>query len=154
MGRTGSVQARERIIRERFSEQLCGQCRAHYTSDSVIVLAHRRSVWMVMAACPSCQSRSLFVVSFNDASLRPSDPVTSSMPDFFPNSFLPAIPSDAPTTPRLAVPDLRPSLEAPSRALRVTGADVNAMHEFLQRFDGDFRTIFSSTPPPRDDGAS
>lgn len=146
------MQARERIIRDRFTEQVCGQCRAHYTADSVVVLAHRRSVWMVMAACPSCQGRALFVVSFHDGQ-RPSDALLDT-PQFFPNSFLPATPPDAPSATKQAIPEFIPPLENPARRVQVTIADVNAMHEFLQRFDGDFRSLFTPPSPRGDDTAS
>lgn len=145
------MQARERIIRDRFTEQLCGQCRAHYSADSVVVLAHRRSVWMVMATCPSCQGRALFVVSFHDAGQQLFDAPLDT-PEFFPNSFLPA--AEASSSPKLALPDLRPPLDLPGDASEVTIADVNAMHEFLQRFDGDFRGLFTPPSPRRDDASS
>jgi len=138
------VHARERIIRSRFTEHECGRCHAHFTEDSVTVLARRRSTWMVMACCPRCQRRALYVVSFPDAQSLDQQ-VRIAAPDIFPNSFLSSAPGSDPLQDDLLAPSDHSAAKLPP--LPITSADVNAMHDFLQRFDGDFRTLFARKPP-------
>ena len=159
------MQARERIIRARFAEHVCGHCGAHYTPESVLVLARRRSAWMVMASCPHCQRRGLFVVSFPDQT--PNDSGSSEDPTMFPDAFLPTLhtippsagpspvapappapptsptpptPPSAPASAEMASPTTPPPT-VPSPPITVT--DVNEMHQFLAQFKGNFRSLFS-----------
>ena len=121
------MQARERIIRDRFAEQACGSCGAPFPPESVLVLARRRTRWLVMVTCPTCQHRNLFVVSF-------------------PQSRANEV-SHSPLAAQAAHPPLTPEHDDP-----VTFADVYSMREFLASFSGDFRSFFASPhPTPRDD---
>lgn len=161
------MHARERIVRERFAEQTCTHCGAQYPPEGVVVLARRRSTWMVMATCTQCQQPGLFVVSFPDAhrdaehtqphETLPAAPVDVSLelPDIIPNSFLPARPNslDHPIadTPPVDRPDVMPHGKSASP---VTVNDVNEMHEFLARFNGDFGTLFARIYPQASDDSS
>lgn len=155
------MHARERIVRERFAEQTCTHCGAHYPAEGVIVLARRRSTWMVMATCTRCQQRGLFVVSFpeahrSDEQLGQSPPSTHfDAPNIFPGTFLPTAPEttthEPADTPQLEQsgathPDTPPAL--------VTVNDVNEMHEFLASFNGDFNTLFARIHPQSSDDSS
>jgi hypothetical protein len=136
------VHARERMIRERFTEHACAHCGSHYLPESVVVLARRRSAWMVMAGCPRCERRALFVVSFPDVPHSGASDLPAEQPKVFPNTFLPA-PHTFDPEPH-ASSDLSPAppTTAPQAPLPITQADVAAMHQFLDHFDGDFRALF------------
>ena len=134
------MHARERIIRARFAEHACAHCGSHYLSDSVVVLARRRSTWMVMASCPECERRALFVVSFPDSALPNVDPLSFDQPQVFPSSFLTFPDPDEPPSSAVLSPPTPPLPEASSP---ITQADINAMHDFLTSFTGDFRALFS-----------
>jgi hypothetical protein len=166
-GREWSMHARERIVRERFAEQTCTHCGARYPSDGVVVLARRRSTWMVMATCTQCQQRGLFVVSFPDAHhdfdhAQPHETLPAAqldvpvdLPEIVSNSFLPAEPNslDHPlaNTPPLDQPGLMLPGKTPSP---VTVNDVNEMHEFLAGFTGNFSTLFARIFPQSSDDSS
>ena len=137
------MRARERIVRERFAEQKCAHCGSLYPSEGVVILARRSSTWMVMASCASCLRPGVFVVSF------PSQPAG--------HSSLPAhesstIPSDSPidvspisSSPVVPSPDqaTEAAYSSPHEPLvPVNAADVNAMHEFLATFNGNFARLF------------
>jgi hypothetical protein len=166
-GREWSMHARERIVRERFAEQTCTHCGAQYPPDGVVVLARRRSTWMVMATCTQCQQRGLFVVSFPDAHHDANHAqshetlpaaqldVSVDLPEIISNNFLPARPNslDHPLadTPPLDQPGLMPPGKTPSP---VTVNDVNEMHAFLAGFSGNFSTLFARIYPQSSDDSS
>ena len=58
------MHARERMIQERFATHTCADCGWPYAPRSVLVLARRRSTWMVLVTCAQCGRRGIFVVSF------------------------------------------------------------------------------------------
>ncbi|MFI5273099.1 MAG: hypothetical protein ACHQ4H_08725 [Ktedonobacterales bacterium] len=120
------MRTRERIIREQFAERACRRCGAPYGADSVVILARRPSHWMVMVSCEHCHQRNVYLISFPD----PADP----------NAVAP-LDLDSPFAP-------------PPERSPITATDVAAMHEFLQDFSGDFRSIFSTPRSQRKDDPS
>lgn len=125
--------ARERIIRDRFAQRSCGRCGAHYTAESVVILARRPSHWMAMVSCPGCSQRNVYLISFADAeSTDTAQTAQTAHADAA---------TDTPLAPPAAHSPLTPSI------LPISDADVAAMHAFLQHFSGDFQTLFS-TPHP------
>lgn len=141
--------ARERIIRDRFAQRSCGRCGAQYTSESVLILARRPSHWMVMVSCPHCSHRNVYLISFADAEAGAGSAVTEQphgiSPQRFPSADADPDAADADTDTPFAVPPPQ-SMPAPS-IQPISEDDVAAMHDFLQDFSGDFRTLFS-TPRP------
>jgi hypothetical protein len=122
------MHARERIIRERFAQQKCQECGSHYDEDGILVLARRRSTWMVLVTCQSCEHRGIFVVSFPtalDAKAQHSKLDLSSLPD--------ALTDTANVT--LGHPP-QPSSDP------VSADEVNQMRDFLTTFDGNFHRLF------------
>ena len=160
------MHARERIVRERFAEQACTHCGAQYPPEGVVVLARRRSTWMVMATCTQCQQPGLFVVSFPDAQRdaeheQPNEALPAAqveIPNIIPNIFLPT----SPDSPSRALADTSPPAPKPPDLIQhgekpapVTVNDVNDMHEFLARFNGDFNALFAHIrPQPSDDSST
>lgn len=140
--------ARERIIRDRFAKRSCGRCGAQYTSESVVVLARRPSHWMVMVSCPHCSHRNVYLISFADA----DSSADLSSPDGSrgtPSQLFPSIPAEAGAdSPDAETPYALPPAPGTHRVQPISEDDVAAMHDFLQDFSGDFRTLFS-TPRPR-----
>src|SRR5215469_9980010 len=146
---------RERVVRERFAEQACRHCGAHYPPTCVVVLARRPAAWMVMATCDRCERRALFLVTFPRGHtgvplIQPDDPhlLARSFPPLPPRR--PALPSPQPPSPRVPLlPD------ATAHSSPVTDDDVCAMRDFLVHFDGDFHALFAGRHSRRpDDGAS
>src|SRR5579871_1380678 len=80
------------MIRTRFTEHECADCGSHYLPTSVVVLARRRSAWMVMASCPSCERRALYVVTFPEQAQPNAVPLSFEEPRVFPHAFFPLSP--------------------------------------------------------------
>src|SRR5262249_48071256 len=106
------------MIRARFTEHVCTHCGAHYTAESVVVLARRRSTWMVMACCPRCQPPSLFIVPFPNAMLTANSDDSKFASDvnggaeIYPGTFFSApysLPSTAATSSPHDTPRIAPS---------------------------------------------
>ncbi|HEV2403926.1 MAG TPA: hypothetical protein VGR88_00655 [Ktedonobacterales bacterium] len=134
---------RERVIRDRFAGLACAHCGASYAPSAIVVLARRRTKWMVLACCHSCERQAIFVVTFPEPraeSDAEGQPIGSSDPDL-PVSMNAPSHEDSPHFPQ---PEPVPAA--------VTIRDVNAMHEFLSHFDGNFQTLFApSRKRPSDD---
>ena len=138
--------ARERIIRDRVAKRSCGRCGAPYTSESVVILARRPSHWMVMVSCPHCSHRNVYLISFADADSGGDLSPAERARDIGPQQ-LPSVPSIADAETPFALPPSH-TMPTPTPAiLPISEDDVAAMHDFLQDFSGDFRTLFS-TPRP------
>jgi hypothetical protein len=135
------------MIRTRFAEHECADCGSHYLPTSVVVLARRRSAWMVMASCPTCERRALFVVTFPDQAQPNAAPLTFEEPRVFPHAYLPR-PSDSSHS---SDPSSDLPIALPPGAQRdlapISESEVAAMREFLASFDGDFGALF--TPEKR-----
>jgi hypothetical protein len=117
---------RERSIRERFERQMCSQCGAPYPPASVVVIAHRGAVYVLMASCDQCQHRAIFLVSFPEQSA----------------SAHPTISRPHATHPEISPLLTSSALHSSSARSTVTTADVDEMRQFLASFDGDFRSLF------------
>lgn len=131
-----SMHPRERVIRDRFSGLACAHCGTLYAPAAIVVLARRRTKWMVLACCHSCERQAIFVVTFPPSQLNSSTPPQVSAPNASLHSscsdLAHALDDQPPPDPN---PDARP----------ITDRDVDAMHDFLVRFDGDFQSLFSHT---------
>lgn len=125
------MDAQERIILRLFAEQHCPRCGSPYQAESVLVLARRSEVWMIMISCASCLQKDTFVVKFpvelqgrrRVTSYRLSRPPSTPLPEERP---LPLPETPPPTTP-------------------VTSDDVLDMHLFLKDFNGDFQRVFDES---------
>ncbi len=136
------MHAREHVIRDRFAERACPHCGASYVPDAVVVLARRRSLWVVMASCRQCPRRDLYVVSFGHEgqSARPFD-VAEAAALIEGDLAAPSSLTDGSPSGRVGG---RQDEHTPTP---ITEADVHSMRDFLERFTGDFQTLFSSRRP-------
>jgi hypothetical protein len=139
------MRARERIVRERFADQKCAHCGCLYSGEGVVILARRSSTWMVMVSCSSCLRPGVFLVSFppqqtvgqyGQADSHPASPLP---PDTSINvSAISALPLASPTEPASETP----YAPLPESLGPINASDVNAMHEFLATFNGNFSKLF------------
>ena len=128
------MHARERLIRERFATLDCHACGHTYSFESVLVLARRHSTWMVMASCPWCEHRAIYVVTFppRTSTSNPMQQAHTTRIEWGPHANTPS--------------DLRAedaSSVQPPAGSPVTLHDVEQMRAFLDRFDGNFKRAFS-----------
>ncbi len=135
---------RERVIRDRFAGLACAHCGASYAPSAIVVLARRRTKWMVLAYCHSCERQAIFVVTF-------PEPQAGTDAEAQATGDSRADLSSARDLPTRDYPSEFPQPEPVPAAVSVR--DVNAMHEFLLRFDGNFQTLFApSRKRPSEDG--
>jgi hypothetical protein len=128
------MHARERMIRERFATLACHACGHAYNSSSVLVLARRHSTWMVMASCPWCEHRAIYVVTFPS---RPSSSYSAQQAHTTRIEWSPH--SNTPSDLRAeSAPSSQPPAGGP-----ITRDDVDQMRTFLDGFDGNFKRTFS-----------
>ncbi len=130
------MDGQERIIRKLFTEKMCYRCGRGYEPASILVLARRSDVWMVMISCTGCEQKDTYVVKF-PPQLQGRRHVTSyriSKP-----------PASTPLPPQTAEPSLTLSdiTETPPLSQPVSADDVLNMHLFLKDFNGDFQQLFS-----------
>ena len=156
------MQARERIIRERFAEQVCAHCGTRYPASGIVVLARRPAAWMILASCEHCQHHSIFVVRFSlPHAAAPEDSLPEAT-NLLPDALLPPAASSGASSG----PQSPTSLDRHDEAIGaphdeamdqqpITDRDVDAMHEFLSSFDGDFQSLFAhQRPRAKDDSSS
>ena len=127
---------RERVIRDRFSGLACAHCGTLYAPAAIVVLARRRTKWMVLACCHTCERQAIFVVTFPPSQLNQPTPPQVSSPGSLALSPLPDLAHSFDDQP-FPDSDLSPQ--------PVTDRDVDSMHEFLAHFDGNFQSLFSHT---------
>jgi hypothetical protein len=124
----------ERIILRLFAEQHCPRCGSQYQAESVLVLARRSEVWMIMIFCASCHQKDTFVVKF-PVEMQGRSRVTSYRLSRPPSTPLPeGLQEPPPETPL-----------APTSTMPVTSDDVLDMYLFLKDFNGDFQRLFTET---------
>lgn len=139
------MHARERIIRERFADQVCAHCGARYPASGIVVLARRPAAWMILASCEQCRRHSIFVVRFSSPHTATPD---NSMPDA--THLLP----DALLSPFTNSPPMPLDDDSATAARPISDHDVDAMHDFLSGFGGDFRSLFAHQHPRGTDDSS
>src|SRR5437660_4098263 len=135
------MDAQERIIRRLFTEQQCQRCGRPYKPESVLVLARRSEVWMVMISCLDCEQKDTYVVKFPPqmqgrrrvTSYRLSKPPAATpLPEEIEGPQKKRPESLEMPTPLASTPPVAPSQP-------VDADDVLDMHLFLKNFNGDFQ---------------
>ena len=105
--------AQERLFKQLLSTHRCSNCRHRFARDRFSVVAKHEKLWVVSARCSSCHMAQMFWVSLRHGIQLAPEELTSAERERL--EALPALNSD----------------------------DVLEMHEFLNEFDGDFRSLFA-----------
>lgn len=108
----------------------CRVCHRQHEGADVNVLSQKPDVWMMVVECPDCQTRS-FVAAVVDEKYAP-DAENALKQLAVEHHGLLAIEK---------APIEKPVTQGPVEP--VTDEDVNDLHEFLQTFNGDFRSLFA-----------
>ena len=107
--------SQERLFRQLLSTHRCTNCRHRFDRDRFNVVARHEKLWVVSARCSSCRASQMFWVSLRNGIQLAPEEVSPLEREHFE-----------------ALPEL-------------TSDDVLEMHEFLNEFDGDFRSLFART---------
>src|SRR5262249_6902394 len=113
----------KRIVLERMDR--CSVCHRTFEPDDIHVLSRKPDVWMMVVQCEDCQARNFVAALIGDG-----DPAAARM-------ALREL--SAEQTPAGA--EVEPDRATTGEPLGID--DVIEMHEFLQTFDGDFKSLFA-----------
>jgi hypothetical protein len=122
-----------RIVVERMDR--CTVCHRRFVEDDVEVVSRKSDVWLMIVQCKDCHSRS-FAAVVGDTSA-PID--TESLFGFRSDGSIEiTFEMDA------DFHDLETAIEDDGDPVNVD--DLLAMHDFLESFDGDFKSLFAEEP--------
>jgi hypothetical protein len=117
-----------RIVVERMDR--CSVCHRSFDEDDVEVVSRKQDMWMMIVQCRDCHARSFVAALVGEASQ------ASPMGQLF---------DLAAAEVEFHELDEDDAQVDHSEADPVTVDDVIAMHDFLETFDGDFRSLFRSS---------
>ena len=103
----------DNFIKKLLSNVKCGVCGHHYESANINVLGHREDLWFLSVLCPSCKSQGLIAAIIKEG--EPPEVITE-----------------------LTEAEHAKFSDAPS----IDSDDVLDMHTFLEKFSGDFSSLF------------
>lgn len=118
-----------KIVLERIGA--CRVCHRAHEGVDVSVVSRKPEVWMMVVECPDCHTRS-FVAAVVDEKQADDAKI--------------ALKRLAGEHLRTHSIELRATIEADKPATLtepVSDTDVSAMHDFLDHFNGDFKSLFS-----------
>jgi len=122
-----------RIVVERMDR--CTVCHRRFVEDDVEVVSRKSDVWLMIVQCKDCHSRS-FAAVVGDSSA-PID--TESLFGFRPDGSIEiTFETDG---EYFDIPQDDEETEDP-----VNVDDLLEMHDFLDSFDGDFKSLFADQP--------
>jgi hypothetical protein len=113
----------KRIVLERMDR--CSVCHRTFEPDDIHVLSRKPDVWMMVVQCEDCQARNFVAALIGD-----SDPAAARL-------ALRQLSAEQ-TADGVEVETER---EVPDEPLGID--DVIEMHEYLETFDGDFKSLFA-----------
>ena len=116
----------KRIVLNRMER--CVVCHREFEADDIHVISRKPDIWTMLVECTECHARNFVAAVLNDG-----DPQEAQL-------ALRRLTQDVLGAAEDEEPDI--GSEAPATGERVTDGDVVDMHEFLQDFDGDFRSLF------------
>jgi hypothetical protein len=116
----------KRIVLERMDR--CSVCHRAFEPDDIHVISRKPDVWMMVVQCVDCHARNFVAALVGDG-----DPTAAQM-------ALRQLSAEQ----RSGLIELEPELEEPGEPVNVD--DVTEMHEFLDSFDGNFKSLFSKSP--------
>lgn len=122
-----------RIVVERMDR--CTVCHRRFVEDDVEVVSRKSDVWLMIVQCKDCHSRSFAAVVGES-----SGPIDAESLFGFPSRASIEITFETDG----AYFDIQQFDDEPQPP--VTVDDVLEIHEFLDSFDGDFKSLFADQP--------
>lgn len=116
----------KRIVLDRMER--CSVCHRGFEPDDVHVLSRKSDMWMLMVSCSECHARNFVAAVIGDGDAEEAQLALR----------------------RLGEEHVRAKLEIEPEIMEEPGDpvsvdDVLEVHEFLQGFDGDFKTLFHAS---------
>ena len=113
----------KRIVLDRMER--CSVCHRGFEPDDVHVLSRKSDMWMLMVSCGECQARNFVAAVIGDGDAEEAQLALRRLGEEHVRSRTGIEPEDE------GVPGEPVSVD-----------DVIEIHQFLQGFDGDFKTLF------------
>jgi len=107
---------KEGFLRRVVSTMKCAVCGEQYQADNVSVVGHHEELWFLRVFCAGCRSQGLVAAVIKEGEYEEEHG-----------------------------PEVEEAFAFVERG-PVGADDVLDMHEFLRAFDGDFKSLFASTP--------
>jgi hypothetical protein len=118
----------KRIVLERMDR--CSVCHRAFEPDDIHVISRKPDVWMMVVQCVDCHARNFVAALVGDG-----DPTAAQM-------ALRQLSAEQ----RSGLIEFEPEIEFKEPGVPVGVDDVIEMHEFLDTFDGNFKSLFSKSP--------
>jgi len=116
----------KRIVLDRMER--CTVCHRGFESDDVHILSRKSDMWMLMVSCSECHARNFVAAVIGDGDAEEAQLALRRL-------------GEEHVRDRFEVEaELQPEPSDP-----VSVDDVLEVHEFLQGFDGDFRSLFGKS---------
>ena len=111
----------------------CAVCHSPYDEDDINVVSSKRDVWMMVVECEVCHARNFVAAVLKDGDPDQAKVALQKM-------------SDEAGIGRSAIElDEAGSEKDQAAEPPVEAGDVADMHEFLNNFEGDFKSLFGSS---------
>ncbi|HYI25690.1 MAG TPA: hypothetical protein VD767_09790 [Thermomicrobiales bacterium] len=121
----------KRIVLKRMER--CIVCHHQFEPDDITVISRESGMWTMLVECTDCHARNFVAAVLNDGDPEEAQMALRRLTEQAMREVRdPALPE--PVTEAGSIPVGDP----------VSAADVLDMYEFLQEFDGDFRSLFGN----------
>lgn len=125
-----------RIVVERMDR--CTVCHRRFVEDDVEVVSRKSDVWLMIVQCKDCHSRSFAAVVGDTSAPLDAESLFGFRPD---GSIEISFETDGEYFDLKQVSENEADQEDP-----VSVDDLLEMHDFLDSFDGDFKSLFADEP--------
>lgn len=110
----------------------CVVCHHEFHPDDIHVISRKPEMWTMLVECTDCHARNFVAAVLNDGDAEEAQLALRKLSEK--------------SVKKLAEPEpLAIELEASRRGDPITAGEVVDMHQFLDDFDGDFRTLFKTS---------
>jgi hypothetical protein len=113
----------------------CIVCHHHFQPEDITVISREREMWTMLVECTDCHARNFVAAVLNDG-----DPEEAQLA----LRRLSERPSKEISPSEMEDVSFEPEEQLPESSEPVTASDVVDMYQFLESFDGDFKTLFTS----------
>lgn len=112
----------------------CIVCHRHFKPEDITVISREREMWTMLVECTDCHARNFVAAVLNDGDPEEAQLALRRLSERASREI----------EPKGEFDDVSIAEHAPESASPVTASDVVDMYQFLEGFDGDFKSLFTS----------
>lgn len=121
----------KRIVLNRMER--CIVCHHQFHTDDITVISREREMWTMLVECTDCHARNFVAAVLNDGDPEEAQLALRRLSERAVRDFTGL------EQPEIVIDELTDTPGAP-----VTASDVIDMYEFLEEFDGNFKSLFGT----------